>query len=400
MRYIIFIICGMLTFGMYACNSKQNPATEEQDHDHGAEGEEEHAEIPSLTAAQIKSIGIEFGSIQHKQLTASLRANGVLKVPNQNKATVNTLYNGVVKSLLVQTGNTVKKGQVIATISNPQFIVTQEEYLALKPKITLAEQEVNRQKELNQGNAGALKNLQAASADLSALQARASALKEQLQLMGISTSNLTNGKLISVIAIHSPITGVVSKVTANVGSYLDVNTPVAEIVDNSQLHLDLFIYEKDLAKLKTGQLIHFTLTNAPGKEYDATIFSLGSTFEGESKAISVHAKVNGDKTGLIDGMGITALISLDKAVVPAVPSEAVVNYQNQDYIFIVTKAPADAKSEDNTKYFERIPVAKGTTDVGYTEITPLKEISDSALVVVKGAFFILAKQTNSGDHEH
>lgn len=394
MRYIKIIALFIAAIVFFSCNNNQ-PAAEGHDHEQ-EEGEEGHTDSLFLTPAQIKSIGIEFGSIQHKQLTASLRANGVLKVPNQNKATVNTLYNGVVKTLLIQTGNTVKKGEVIATISNPQFIAAQEEYLALKPKILLAEQEVARQKELNEGNAGALKNLQAASAELHALQTRSAALKEQIRLMGINPEQLSNGKLVSVIAVHSPISGVISKVTANVGSYLDINTPLAEVVDNSQLHLDLFIYEKDLPKLKTGQLIHFTLTNDPGKEYDATIFSLGSSFEGESKAISVHAKVNGDKTGLIDGMGITALISLDKAVVPAVPAEAVVNYQNQDYIFVVTN-PAAASGN---KYFERIPVAKGTTDVGFTEITPLKDIPDSSTVVVKGAFFILAKQTNSGEHEH
>jgi cobalt-zinc-cadmium efflux system membrane fusion protein len=39
-----------------------------------------------LTAEQMKSIKIELGSIEKKQLTASLKANGILKVPNQNKA--------------------------------------------------------------------------------------------------------------------------------------------------------------------------------------------------------------------------------------------------------------------------------------------------------------------------
>ena len=50
--------------------------------------------------------------------------------------------------------------------------------------------------------------------------------------------------------------------------------------------------------------------------------------------------------------------------------------------------------------FEIIPVAKGTTDVGYTEITLLKEIPKDAKIVVKGAYFVLAKMTNSGEHEH
>ena len=57
------------------------------------------------------------------------------------------------------------------------------------------------------------------------------------------------------------------------------------------------------------------LTNNRGKEYDAQIFSLSSSFEGESKAVSVHAMVKGDKTGLIDGMNVTAVISSGQATV-------------------------------------------------------------------------------------
>ena len=82
----------------------------------------ENPDEATLTAAQIKTIGIELGVIEQKQLTASLKTNGVLKVPNQNKASINSLYGGVIKSLLVQPGNTVRKGQTIATISNPDFV--------------------------------------------------------------------------------------------------------------------------------------------------------------------------------------------------------------------------------------------------------------------------------------
>ena len=405
---IITIIFASLAV-IISCGSKtkiETEATTEEGH------EDENPNIAILTEEQIKSIGIELGAVEQKQLTASLKTNGVLKVPNQNKASVNSVYNGVVRSLLVQPGNTVSKGQTIATIANPEFIRVQDEYLSNNSKIILAEQEYNRQKELNAGNAGALKNLQAAEAERRTLQSRKSSLEQQIQLMGINPASIRNGKLISVLSIRSPISGVVSNVMVQIGSYVDVSTAVAEIVDNKQLHLDLFVYEKDLPKLKNNQLIHFTLTNNPGKEYDAQIYSLGSSFEGASKAVTVHARVQGNKTGLIDGMNVTAIISLEKATVSAVPSDAIVNYQGQDYIFIVTdkheeekkdSVRPDAKEaktheEESGISFERIPVVKGTSDIGYTEITLLKEIPKDAKVAVKGAFFILAKQTNTEGH--
>ena len=69
-----------------------------------------------------------------KELTATIKANGNLKVPNNNKGNATSLYGGVIKSLNVQIGSYVRKGQVIATIANPQFIQLQEEYLTIASK--------------------------------------------------------------------------------------------------------------------------------------------------------------------------------------------------------------------------------------------------------------------------
>lgn len=408
--FVFFVSCG-------SKNKAEGDIPEkvaESDHD----AEHDNINTATLTYEQMKSIGVEFGTIEEKQLTAALKTNGLLKVPNQNRASINSVYSGVIKSLSVQPGNLVNKGQVIATIANPEFIQAQSEYLNVNEKMILAELEVKRQRELNAGNAGALKNLQAAETELRTLRNAKSTYAQQIQLMGINPASLQNGKLFSVLAVRSPINGIVSSVMVKMGSFVDLNTAVAEIVDNSQLHLDLFVYEKDLSKLKNNQLIHFTLTNNPGKEYDAQIYSLGSSFEGESKAVTVHAKVQGNKSGLIDGMTITAVISLEKATVPAIPSDAIVNVAGQDYIFMVMEEYSELerqKRNDTLKHdpkeqpghveekgvtFEKIPVAKGTTDVGYTEITLLKKIPKEAKIVVKGAFFVLAKMTNSGEAEH
>lgn len=423
-----FLIAVMLFASLaflVSCGGKNKSAKEEEapttaKTEDGHAGEQENPNMATLTDEQIKSIGIELGAIEQKQLTASVKANGVLKVPNQNKASINSIYSGIIKSLLVQPGSYVSRGQTIATIANPDFIRAQSEYLSINAKISLAELEVKRQRELNAGNAGALKNLQAAETELRTLRTAKSTYAQQIQLMGINPARLSNGRLVSVLAVTSPISGVVSNVTVKMGSYVDVTTVVAEIVDNSQLHLDLFVYEKDLPKLKNKQVIHFTVTNNPGKEYDAEIYSLGSSFEGESKAISVHAKVQGEKTGLIDGMNVTAVISLEETTVPAVPNEAIVTVDGKDYIFVLTDKHAedehkgvgkdslqnnparkdDEKKEETGKTFERIPVAKGKSDIGYTEITLLREIPKDAQIVTKGAFFVSAKMTNTEGHGH
>ena len=361
-----------------------------------AEEEETTAPITnevSLTASQVKTAGIEFGTIEMKNLATAIKANGLLSVPNQNKALVTSVSSGTIRTLTVQPGNYVKKGQVIATILNPQIAQLQQELQTTMAQLNLARQEFQRQKELVAGNAAPLKNLQKAEAELAVLTASQKSQQIQLTAYGISPGSASRGEIVTSIQVLAPISGTISEVSAQIGSNVDASTPIAQIVNNSQLHLDLFVYEKDLPKVKAGQLIHFTLTNSAGKEYDAKIYSIGTAFANQSKTIPVHAVVMGNKAGLIEGMNITAIISIGNAVLPAVPSEAIVSNGGQDYIFRIKKE--DAKET----VFERIAVAKGVSDVGYTEITPVHDLKPGSAIVIRKTFFVLAKMVNTGDED-
>ena len=268
----------------------------------------------------------------------------MLIVPNQNKALITSVNSGVIKTLLIQPGSFVRKGQAVATIINPDVANLQQQLQTANAQISLSEIEYNRQRELVQGNAAPLKNVQRVQTELATLRVTRNSLQKQLSAMGISSASVNRGNIITTLTITAPISGTVSNVNAQIGSNVDPSTPIAEIVNNSQLHLDLFVFEKDLPKLRANQTIHFTLTNNPGTEYDAQIYSIGTAFANESKTIPIHAVVKGDKTGLIEGMNITALISIGETVLPAVPNDAIVNFQGQDYIFVVTKEAAEHQS--------------------------------------------------------
>ena len=413
----------VLIFTFSACKNdkqKEGQATEAKATEKAeAPHEEETPTIATLTEEQIKTVGIQLGVIEQKELTATIRANGLLKVPNNNKANATSLYGGVIKTLNVQIGDYVKKGQVIATIANPQFIQLQEEYLSTASRITFAEQELSRQKELFEGNAGAKKNLQSATAELNSLRTRRASLQQQIQLMGINPGSVSNGNLKSALVVTSPLNGTVSNVFAKIGSYVDVSSPVIEIVDNSSLHLDLNVFEKDLPMLKVGQTIHFRITNNAVEDYNAKIFAIGSSFENESKTIATHAVVQGNKTGLIDGMNVTAIVSLNNVTTSAVPNDAIVNADGKYYIFVQTNKKAEEHHEEgeeegshkegeekehkeakSSKNFEKVEVLKGVSDMGYTAVTFVNEIPADAKIVIKGAFFVNAKLSNTGGHGH
>ncbi len=386
-------------------------------HDHSAGSGHEHEEglenTVGLTVEQMKSIDLKVGQIEQRNLSSSIKASGYLNVPSQNKATVNSLYPGVVEKIFVRPGSMVARGQAMATLISPEFIPIQEEYLSLRPKINLAQSEYQRQQELSKGNAGSMKNLQMAEATLEGFLIRRAALGRQLTLMGIDIKELTAENLSSQITVRSPIRGSVGNVMVNIGAHVGASTVVADVIDNSQLHLDIYVYEKDLPHVRKGQAITFILTNQPGKSYQAEVFSIGTTFENESKAIAVHCVVKGDIKGLIEGMSVTAQLNVKDERVPALPSGAIANHDGMDFVFMVKKREsahshgpeekdhAHAASGPEPYMFERIPVKKGASELGYTAVTLLSEVSDTARFVTEGSFFLLAKMTNAGEaHQH
>jgi RND family efflux transporter MFP subunit len=405
-KYIL--ILSIMTLISSCGSDKTETIKEEETHT-----EEASSDFVSLTGLQMKTAGIELGSIEQKNLKNSIKANGMLSVPNQNKAFITSVNSGVIKTLLIQPGDFVRKGQKVASIVNPDVAGLQQQLQTINAQISLNEIEYNRQKELVAGNAAPLKNVQRVRSELTTLKATRNSLQKQLTIMGIPVSSVNKGNIITTLIITAPISGTVSNVSSQIGSDVNPSTPIAEIVNNAQLHLDLFVFEKDLPLLKDKQTIHFTLTNNPGKEYDAQIYSIGTAFANESKTIPIHAVVKGDKSGLIEGMSITAVISIGETVVPVVPNDAIVSYQGEDYIFVKTneKPEEHHKESENSEgkepdyedtgiTFERVQVVKGISDVGFTEVTLIKNLPPNSKIISKGAFFANAKMTNSGEHEH
>ena len=390
-KYSIKIALILITlFTLSACNNNTSNADHQE-----AEEEHHHEEenTTTLTQTQIKTVDIRLGHIEQKALTATLKANGVLSVPADHQAKVSTIYTGIIQSVKVEIGAYVHKGQVIATISNPDFLQQQQRLLTVNSQIELAQQELDRQQILYEGNAGTGKNLQAATTQLRTLRTEKAALEEQIRLMGLNPKTLTNEGMQSTLAVVAPISGNISAVYTNNGAYVDASTPIVEIIDNSSLHLHLQVYERDLPYIKVGQQVHFNPTNNTSGEYDAQVYNIAASFENESKSIIVHCHVEGDKQGLISGMNVTGVISLDKETAPAVPNDAIVEDSGKSYIFVVTH------TDDKETTFEKIEVAKGASESGYTAIAPVKPIAPEQTIATKGAFFINATLVNSGEHE-
>lgn len=390
---------------------KQSSKTETKEAD---KPREEHSEQIEVSEQQMKAVGIELGRIEMKNLSRVVKSSGQLEVPPQNKADVNSLVSGIIKKIMVLEGNYVRQGQTVAILENTDIVKLQQDYLTLKKEFVYTQQEYQRQKELSTESAGTGKVFQQAAAKYETDKARLSGMETQLQQLKISPVAVANGNFAKQISITSPISGVIGYIRIKTGSYIDMQTSLMEIVDNSQIHCDLQVYEKDLFKVKNGQKIEFILTNQNNKQITGTVYGINQSFENENKSVIVHAKINNaGSIKLLPGMYVSALINVGNQTVQAVPIDALVNAEGKTFIFIVsgeeekeeekdkkekTEKDTDAKAEKHIR-FKKVEVTTGVTELGYTEITPLEEIPKNAKIVTKGAFYVLSKVAGSEEEE-
>lgn len=386
-----------LAVTLAACNEKKVEETSE---------EEKSTTEVTLTASQYKTVGIETGIVEDRNLNKIIKANGYTTVPPQNSAEVSTLIGGTVKDIFVLEGTYVNKGKVLATIQNLEVIGMQEDYQSAVANVEYLQLEYNRQKTLSDENVNPRKTFQEVKAKLAAERARAQAAKNKLDALHVNTKGTT-----SVVPIVSPINGYVGKINIAKGAFANTGVSLFEVVDNSQMHLDLNVYEKDLGSISIGQVIDFVLTNQSNKSIKGKIFGINKSFSNESKTVAVHAKIDpADAKGLIPGMYVSANINIVNATVPALPKDAVVKNADKYFVFVQEDEKAEEKHDhkDGEKeevheqevHFKAIEVIPGTTDLGFTEVKFVNDISANAKIVTKGAFYLLSAMKGGGEHTH
>ncbi|MCP9755954.1 efflux RND transporter periplasmic adaptor subunit [Lacihabitans sp. CCS-44] len=386
-----------------ACNktvSTEQPAAEEH---------HEEESVLELTPIQVKTAQIVFGNFEKKNLSEVITANGYTKLPPQNQADVSVFMGGIVKTIGVIEGQYVKKGQALATFQSLAFNNLRLE----KAKLTeeLQQAKVNkeyldldfaRQKELSDENVTSKKAFQKVSSDLELIKSKMLNTSNQIKILEQNIA-LGGSESSNSLAVFAPISGYITSVKVKIGSNIQPENVLFSIVDNSKMHVDLLIYEKDLFKIKVGQNVRFVLTNQDNKEVLGRIFSIGKAFQNESKSVAVHADINNSNIGLISGMYVNALIDIGKNEVQTLPIDAIAQSGGKDYIFIqeaekeeVSKKATDKEAgHDDGIHFKRIEVKTGTTQLGFVQVTPLQEIPAGAKIVAKGAYYLQSTMSNS-----
>lgn len=393
---LLYICLATAALTVASCNTK--PAAHDEEA-HESE-EKQHSDDLMLTERQMKAVNIALGKVEEKNLSDVVRVNGSTALNPQDRADVSPLVGGSLRSIAVIEGSKVAKGQTVAWIENTEIVALQREYLQSQSTLEQAKRELQRQRELRSSGAGVEKNLQQAESSYEIARSAVIGLGCQLRQLGISESNVKRGQMVTRIPVKSPINGFVDKIYKSTGSYANAEQPVLTIVDDSKMHIDINVYEKDMAGLKVGQKVDFVLTNNASARLSGVIYEFASSFTDKTKSVLAHVRITdkGNAAKLIPGMYVTGTVQKGRHAVTAVPSKAIASSEGKSYIFILEKT--EEKDGQKLYHFSRAEVVTGAQELGYTQVTAVGDIPANATIVTSGAFYLSSMLGEEADHGH
>lgn len=364
-------------------------------HDHGSENEEHHEEGLHLTKEQAETVGLEFGTFASIKVNEFIKATGTLGLPANAYTTVSAKASGIIKGTkkFVE-GNYIKKGDVIVYVENPDFILKQQEYLQVKAELKLKRLDLERQKTLVDANAGVSKNLQNAETEVVILEAKSIGLSKQLNYLGIATNNLTPNSISHSIAIVAPMSGYISSINFHNGMFVQPSLALMDIMSSEHLHLELDVFEKDIAYVKPGQKLSYTIPALGDKMYNGVVSVISKEFNSESKTVRIHGHIDGLRPEFLKGLFINAKIWLSDNSAQALPEKSIIIDGENTIIYVALNEKGAKEIE-----FKPIRVIAGATDNGYTAVKIIDEIPKGMQIVTKGAYYVYA-QSKAGELEH
>lgn len=332
-----------------------------------------------LTQEQIAVSEIETEKLSKQNISETIKCTGTTEIPPENIATVSPAISGFVKDLNFLAGEFVRKGDILATLQHPDFIKLQQQYLEAKSQVEYFQAEYKRQGELTVENAASIKKMQKAKADYLTSKAIYESLKSQLELLGIHTDRVEKGDFENEFRLIAPISGVVSALNANKGKLVSPDVFVYEIVNDEMLYLKFKVFERDIPRVKVGQKIVFWPLNDNYK-FEAKVQRVGIMVHDTDRSTKVHSKIDNKNKALKAGMYLNASIYISERESYTIPSEAIVNYMGDDYVFV-----------KNNETFNLKKINKGIEQNNFTEIINPDESILKSEIVTSGNYYLISK---------
>lgn len=305
-----------------------------------------------------QQIGVRTAAVERRNVSRQIRAVGQVKVDETRLSDVNLRMSGWVHRLHVEeTGQRVKRGQVLFTLYSPELYAAEREYLTT------------------------LKRDREARSDTSSELTRAS--EQRLRLLGMSQAQIRElrrrGEAWENVPVVAPSTGYVIDKDVVEGGRIEAGTRVYRIADLSRLWVDAEVYEADLAQVKKGQPVSVQLPYVPGQSFEGKVDYIYPTLDGITRTGRVRVALDNPGLTLKPDMYADVELAVDLGERLVIPNSAVIYTGPRRLVFV--------DLGEGRLHPQEIEV--GVRAGEYVEVTRGLEPGD--VVVTSGNFLIAAE---------
>lgn len=312
-----------------------------------ANGKTKDAEAPA-------SIPVEVRAPLRAEMLAVYSGTAALEADQE--AAVVAKVGGEVRVLLVEEGQTVRAGQLLARLDGDQLRLETEKAHASLAKL---ERDYRRNVDLHEKGLvapGAFENLK-----YEVDAARAAHDLARLQL--------------SYTDIRAPIDGVVAERHIKVGNTIKPNDELFRVVDLKPLLAYVHVPERELGRLQPGQPTHIQVDAVPAQKFVGRVARLSPVVDPSTATFKVTIEVDDPSARLKPGMFARVGIVYERREgALQIPRTAIVDDEGQPTVFVVEQGKARQQ-----------PIRVGLANAGYVEITDGLAGGEQVVTVGQGA---------------
>lgn len=390
---IFFLLLGYALWKHFDAMLKEkasyvSPLSSGHDHDH----EHEEENFVHMSESQIKDLGIEIQKAVSGELSVTISTRGKIMLHPDLLVHVLPKISGVAKDAFKNIGDSVKAGDMIATLESREMADTKANYLTAKEKLSLTSSLLMREKRLFEKKVSAEQDYLNAKSVYEEAKINAQLATQKLRAFGVSDKEIEelshkNYQDLRLYEIRSPINGTVIARHFTIGEFVENGVTIYEIADLSTIWIEIGIYPKDLIKVQKGQLVDIYLPD--GEVFAAEIIYLSPIIQDETITAKAIAEIKNPNENWRPGSFVKVNIATEKVSVPVVISkDAYQEIDGKDFIFV--------KVADG---FEKRQVQLGVSND--TNVEVLSGLSEGEEYAASKTFLLKADLTkHEAEHEH
>jgi RND family efflux transporter MFP subunit len=298
-------------------------------------------ELP-LEPAELENLGIEFLQPQAVDAATAVTARARVVVPPSADHVIASAVAGFVERVFVGVGDQVSAGQPLLEMRSPGFLALQQQYLEAVTDASLADAQLERDRQLFDEGIIAERRLEETRARAASAASRVAEHGRLLQIAGLRESDIrrldAQRELLATLVVRAPVDGVVLDVMARAGQSVDSVDALCRVADLSTLWLDIRVPQEQAAEVHTGAEV--AVRESPASR-PARVLAIGQAVDTATQTVPVRAEVVVGGHGLRPGQLVAATIlapALDGTAAVSIPVAALMRSGEAAYVFVRSAA--------------------------------------------------------------